>query len=234
MPSKNSIKTYVANGIYHVYNRGVEKRNIFLDDQDYKTFLSYIKASLTTPVDSSKLKINITFKGETFKGIPRQPKNFHGEIKLIAYCLMPNHFHFIIQQNSEHAMKNFIQSVATRFSMYFNKKYKRVGKLFQGVYKALLITEDSHLLHLSRYIHLNPLEYTPNIFEAYSSYIDYLCLRKTNWVNSDVILSYFDENKNILPFLHKINTYKNFVEDYYKSDKNNNSRSDLGILTLED
>ena len=110
--------------------------------------------------------------------------------------------------------------------MYFNKKYKRVGKLFQGHYKAILIYDENYLLHLSRYIHLNPSEYTNNLETAYSSYVEYLGKRKTFWIKPDVILSFF---KNVTKdFMQGINTYKGFVEK-----SGTDSGLILGKMTLE-
>lgn len=227
MPGKNVIKTYIKDGYYHVYNRGVEKRIIFNDTQDYKVFLNYLKSYLSPPPNPKKLLKSFTLQGSTFKGAPRQPKNFFGEIELVAYCLIPNHFHFLIKQNSEAAMKQFMQSLSTRYSMYFNKKYKRVGPLFQGIYKAALISDDVYLLHLSRYIHINPLEYISSLTDAYSSYPDYLGFRHTHWVKPEIILSFFNQAK--LPFLRKVNSYKDFAEEYAED-----SKDILGDLILED
>ena len=110
--------------------------------------------------------------------------------------------------------------------MYFNKKYDRVGSLFQGPYKAVLITEDNYLLHLSRYIHLNPSEYKDRLASEYSSYADYLGLRKTRWIKPDVVLNFF--NKPVAQEFIKINNYKDFVEKYKKD-----PAEILGNLTLE-
>ena len=227
MPRKNTIKSYIENGIYHIYNRGVEKRIIFQDEQDYKTFLKYLKEALSAPKDKKDLLVDITLKGDTFKGMARQPKNFFGKIDLIAYCLMPNHFHFLLKQTSKIDLKAFIQSVAIRYSMFFNKKYKRVGALFQSTYKAILILDDPYLLHLSRYIHLNPSEFFSDLTKAYSSYADYLGIRTTLWIKPDFILSHFGQAT--LPFLKNITTYQSFVEEYQKS-----SAEFLGDLTLEE
>lgn len=122
MPQKNSIKIYVENSYYHVYNRGVEKRKIFLDDQDYKVFLKYLKESLTEPPPPEKIEKTFTLQGASFKGIPRMPKNYYQRVDLIAYCLMPNHFHLLIRQSEKRLLESFMRSVSTRYSMYFNKK----------------------------------------------------------------------------------------------------------------
>lgn len=227
MPRKNTIKSYVENGIYHVYNRGVEKRIIFQDEQDHKTFLKYLKEALSPPKDKKDLLVDITLKGDTFKGIARQPKNFFGKIDLIAYCMMPNHFHLLLKQTSKNDLKEFIQSVATRYSMFFNKKYKRVGALFQSAYKAVLISDDPYLLHLSRYIHLNPSEYFSDLTKAFSSYAEYLGIRKTKWIKPELVLSQFTQTK--LPFLKNITTYQSFVEEFQKD-----STELLGELILEE
>lgn len=227
MPRKNSLKTYIKDGYYHIYNRGVEKRNIFQDNLDRITFLNYLKCSLLPPPDPQDIKVTFTLQGLPFKGIPRMPKNYNGKIDLIAYCLMPNHFHLLVKQKQERVINSFMTSVMTRYSMYFNKKYDRVGGLFQGPYKAVLISDDNYLLHLSRYIHLNPLEYTRNLTKAYSSYCEYLGLRKTQWVRPDFVLSYF--NQTLSPESNKVNTYKDFVEKYKEE-----SSEILEKLTLED
>ena len=123
-------------------------------------------------------------------------------------------------------LKSFMTSLLTRYVMYFNKKYDRVGGLFQVVYKAVLITEDVYLLHLSRYIHLNPSEHTNDLKKAYSSYAEYLGLRKTKWVKPEIIRKFFD--KQVIPEIQKISSYKNFVEKYKKD-----SKEVLGQITLE-
>lgn len=217
MPRKNSIKIYVKDGFYHIYNRGVEKRIIFEDEQDYKVFLGYLKYSLSLPPKEEDIKKVFTLQGSPFKGVPRMPKNFNSKIELLAFCLMPNHFHLLLKQNDDYSLKSFMTSLITRYSMYFNKKYDRVGSLFQSIYKASLVTDEPYLLHLSRYIHRNPIEITNNLTSAYSSYGDYLGLKKTNWLKPDIILEQFN-NKVGIEF-KKINNYKDFVENYKQDDK---------------
>lgn len=230
MPGRNTVKIYIEESHYHVYNRGVEKRNIFIDRQDYHVMLQYIKEALSPPSDPKKLLKDVTFKGSTFKGIPRQVKNFHTDMDLVAYCLMPNHFHLLIKQHKKDAIRKFMQSLCTRYSMYFNKKYKRVGTLFQGIFKAVLVTEEAFLLHLTRYIHRNPLKYTDNILNGYSSYAEFLRIRKSAWIKPTDILSYFGNEKNkILPRVKNTNSYKSFVENLEID-----SEDYLGKLTLED
>lgn len=224
MPSRNTLKTYVKGGYYHIYNRGVAKQKIFLDIKDYKVFLIYLKESLT---EQKPVKVPFTLQGQSFKGIPRPVKNFLNKIEIIVYCLMPNHFHILLKQNEQDSMEKLMRSLITRYAQYFNKKYDRVGHVFQGRYKAVLVTKDEYLLHLSRYIHLNPQENVKDLINAYSSYADYLGLRNTGWVMPNTILKFFNNN-NTIPEITKINTYKDFVEKYKKD-----SKQVLGELTLE-
>lgn len=214
MPAKNSQKLYVRNGYYHLYNRGVEKRTIFEDSKDYGVFLSYLKDYLL-PKDEAKLR---KLLGDT--STPPQEKdkilkilrlnNFSDNISLLCYCLMPNHFHFLVKQHQENAIDIFMNSLGTRYTMYFNRRYKRVGPLYQGVYKAVLVDTEDQLLHLTRYIHQNPLSSQgvalQNLSQQSTSYADYLGLRKTPWIYSEEILSYFSSTNPSL-------SYRSFVED---------------------
>lgn len=216
MPAKNIVKIYVAGGYYHAYSRGVEKRIIFMDSQDYRVFLGYLKEALSPPLEPENLAKAISFKGRTFKGIPRQPKNFMAEIDLIAFCLMPNHFHLLLRQTNDRSMKSFLQAILTRYTMYFNKRHTRVGSLFQSRYKASFVDSEEYLLYLSRYIHRNPIQINKSIRNSYSSYKSYLKMQKLSWVKSDIVLSFFE--RRTIPTIQKINSYEAFVEQFEHDD----------------
>jgi len=204
MPAKNSIKQYLENGFYHIYNRGVEKRDIFLDEQDYAVFLSYLKDYLlekdVLALEAIFFSPNSSFREKDKAKRLLAMNNFFGEIDLLCYCLMPNHFHFLIKQNHLDGIDRFLNSLGTRYTQYFNKKYKRVGCLCQDVYKAVLIESDEQLLHLSRYIHLNPGKTS----QQPSSLPEYLDLRHTAWVKPQFILDYFNKDS-------KNNSYGHFM-----------------------
>jgi len=212
MPSKNSIKDYVANGYYHLYNRGVEKRKIFLNSQDYGVFLSYLKEYLI-PKNIDELRERLDDENLSYRERDKILKlirlnNFADEIKLIAYCLMPNHFHFLIKQNNNpYAIGSFINSLGTRYTSYFNRKYKRIGPLYQGVYKAVQVTYDEQFLHLSRYIHQQALDLQGDSLQGGqpSSYLDFIGLRKTEWVHPEEILDYFSKTNPKFPYGNFIN-----------------------------
>lgn len=204
MPAKNVIKHYIINGIYHVYNRGVEKRKIFLDNQDYRVFLHLLKYYLSSNSKGSLHPIISTGKLNLIR--PRPLKNLNQEVQLIAYCLMPNHYHLLLKQTTIDGMTKFIRRLATTYALYFNRRYNRVGGLFQGKYKAAKIEDQFGLLHLSRYIHLNPLgtegltvTRSDLVTYPYSSYPYYLRLKQASWLNPEPVLSV-------------ISNYRNFVE----------------------
>jgi len=207
---------------------------------DHRVFLNYLKEALTPQPKPNEVvqQVNISYvqdlqgpsphvQGRSFKGVPRMPKSYVDEIDLIAFCLMPNHFHLLIKQKSKESMESFMRSLLTRYSGYFNKKNNRVGPLFQGRYKAAAVTDDRYLLHLSRYIHLNPSESTNNLTDAYSSYAVYLNKVNVDWVKPDILLKLF--NNPTIPEIEKVQTYKNFVENYKKD-----SVEVLGKLILDD
>lgn len=223
VPAKNSIKLYLADSYYHIYNRGVEKRKIFQDDEDYKVFLSYLKIYLEPPKEQEKTEFKIN--NTVFRGVKRPLNNFNNQIELIAYCLMPNHFHLLVYQKTEKAMEFFMRSLGIKYSQYFNKKYDRVGYLFQGTYKAVLVEKDPYLLHLSRYIHCNPFKVTP-LKDAYSSYGDFLGIRKTAWIKSQKILEYFKTAQKTS--MKDVRSYQSFVENYTQD-----SKDVLGDLTID-
>ncbi len=215
MPSKNSLKLYAEDTYYHIYNRGVEKRAIFMEEQDYFVFLSYLKTYLL-PKDEKGLREKLSAPDTSYKERDKILKllrlnNFNNEIKLVTFCLMPNHFHFLIRQKSGNSIDKFMNSLGTRYTMYFNRKYKRVGPLYQGRYKAVMVTTDEQLLHLTRYIHkqalaLQGLAWERRMQEQPSSYSDYVGQRKTQWVDPEEILKFFSRtNPNL--------SYKAFIAE---------------------
>lgn len=213
MPARNIVKTYVENGYYHVYNRGVEKRDIFLKEEDYSVFLHFLKQYLSSP-QGKNTHLTMT-RSHLVRPRPIHP--LHNEINLLAYCLMPNHYHLLLKQKTIDGMTKFLRRLCTSYSLYFNKKYDRVGKLFQGIYKAAFIDRDEYLLHLSRYIHLNPIldKVAPCHKYPFSSYQHYLGLKGAKWLKPEEILSFFKTAQKTN--LKDILSYQSFVEDYTQS-----------------
>ncbi len=145
-------KLFAEGEHYHIYNRGVAKMDIFKDNEDYMQFLIRLKLSLGH--DSETIPELQTNLGKLSK-LRIKPVPLDSYI-IVSYCLMPNHFHFLIQQKSKLPVNRLISKVCTSYAMYFNLKYKRVGPIFQDTFKAVHVDENSQLLWLSAYIHQNP------------------------------------------------------------------------------
>jgi putative transposase len=204
MPAKNALKQYTENTYYHLYNRGVDKQNIFRDEQDYGVFLSYLKTYLL-PKEDKKLSLKLANsqidsaeKNKLLKLL--HLNNFSDEIVLIAYCLMPNHFHLLVKQKSNNSIDKFMRSFGTRYTHYFNKKYNRVGPLYQSVYKAVIVESEEQLLYLTSYIHRNPLEHRHIIFSQPSSLPEYLGQRNCEWIHIQEVLRYFSKTNSQLSY----------------------------------
>jgi len=183
-------KIFVREHCYHIFNRGVGKMNIFRGNEDKNFFLyrmkEYLypekKLSLESPEGSLQGRAHTPYVRKTLPA-----KAF----TLLSYCLMPNHFHFLIRQNTDLPISKLLAKICTSYSKYFNKKYDRVGGLFQDCFKAVLVDNDSYLLWLSAYIHQNPkvAGLVKNLQDyTYSSYLDYSNKRAGTLVDKDIIL----------------------------------------------
>lgn len=148
--------------IYHVFNRGVEKRSIFLSDGDRWRFLQGLylfndeRGALNLlyrlEQEKGKMHFGILRKYMEREGIKRRPL-----VRIMADCLKPNHFHLLVQEVQENGISRFMQKFGTGYTKYFNKKYERVGSLFQGGFKAVEIKEDDQLRYIVAYINaINP------------------------------------------------------------------------------
>ncbi|MEK7200837.1 MAG: transposase [Patescibacteria group bacterium] len=187
-------KEFAKNEIYHVYNRGVGKMNIFKDEEDFKVFLFRLKENLFPEIMKRKDLPKSAYRRKTLP-----PNSFD----LISYCLMPNHFHLLIKQNSDISISALILKLCGGFSKYFNKKHNRVGSLFQDKFKAVRIHRNEQLLWTSLYIHENPLkaEITDDLFKyKWSSYPDYAGLQNYNLCRKEIILGQFDSPKTYLNY----------------------------------
>lgn len=142
---------------FHLYNRGVEKRTIFLSNKDRERFIQTIRICRLV----SSPKVSLVFKQLKLGRI--SPKESFEEkwgplwVEILAYCLMPNHFHFEVKELTENGVPKFAQRLGNSYTLYFNTKYDRVGRLFESTYKSVEINTDEQLVHLSRYIHANPV-----------------------------------------------------------------------------
>jgi putative transposase len=197
MPSRNIVKEFAADHFYHAYSRGVAKQVIFREQVDYIVFISLFKRYLSPERE----------RGPNHNLLP----SFHGRVDLLTFCLMPNHIHLLLYQYDKMAMPELMRSILTSYSMYFNKKYRRVGPIFQSRYKASLVSQQSYLEHISRYIHLNPRNWEKYEF---SSLAYYLGEKHANWLKIEPILGMFNESaEDYLDFLRDYEQHKQMLEE---------------------
>lgn len=188
----------ISGELYHIYNRGSEKKNIFTQSYDYKRFQQIFHYY---QYQGPKPKFSNSKHGiYTFNPIPEDKL-----VDILCYCLMPNHFHFLVRQLKDKGISIFLSQLSNSYTKYFNTKYKRIGPLLQGAFKAVFIKDESQFLHLSRYIHINPIvSHICNNLDEYpwSSYKEYVQF-------GDILCS----TSEILGFFPSREKYKKFLED---------------------
>ena len=143
--------------IYHVLNRGVDKRKIFMEERDYVRFVHnlYIFNDKEPVSDTLYTLKNSMDIGRPYMREHRERKLL---VDILAFVLMPNHYHLLLMPHSDMALPLFMKKLNMGYAKYFNEKYERGGALFQGRYKAIPILRDAHFIHIPYYIHLNPLD----------------------------------------------------------------------------
>jgi putative transposase len=195
MPSRNTIRLDAPDSYYHVYARGASKQPIFLESTDYLYFLKLLDRYLSAEQAKSKA------------GVPYP--NYHENIEILAYCLMGNHFHLLVYQHQQGYLSAFMKSLMTSYSRYFNLKYKRSGSLFENRYKSSLVSNDSYLQHISRYIHLNPRSWKRY---AYSSVGYYRLGGEPEWLHTDQVLQQYANRREYLAFIEDYEEHKQMLE----------------------
>ncbi|MBI2642205.1 MAG: transposase [Candidatus Wildermuthbacteria bacterium] len=190
-------KIQFENGAYyHVYNRGVDKRKIFLDARDIKRFFQSMK-EFNTPYAIGSIHERQFYRPK------RSEKQKERLVDFVCYCCNPNHFHFILEQLIDKGIERFMHKLGSGYSTYFNKKYKRSGVLFQGAYKAKHIGSDIYLLHASAYVNLNNKIKGKKNPLSQSSWDEYVMANQESFCNKDVVLNQFGNTSK----------YKEFAEN---------------------
>lgn len=207
---------------YHLYNRGVDKRIIFLDDADRRRFIDTLRlARLSNSPKLSWLKEQIKIGNISPVDIKKIEEKYGPPfLDIVAYSLMPNHFHFQVKELVEGGVSNFFRKLGTSYVMYFNIKYERTGRLFESQYKSVLIETDEQLIHLSRYIHANPfnsskIDISLEQLRTYpwTSLPDYLGIRKQTFCNPKEVMAFFESPDDYWEFL-KVNIDKEEILPY--------------------
>ncbi|RLT40842.1 MAG: transposase [Chloroflexi bacterium] len=168
--------TFESGNYYHIYNRGAGKRSIFHRPEDYLNFLH-------------RFKKNVAKTGAI----------------AIAYCLMPNHFHFLLRQSGEISVGLAVQWLCLGYAKHFNLKYDEQGALFAGRFQAILVSTDAYLLHLCRYIHANPviadLALTPELW-PYSNYLEWIGKRQGTLVDQEFVQQHFPTPERYISYVY--------------------------------
>jgi len=206
----NMRESFVIGQYYHIYNRGTDKRVIFMDKFDLWRFIQSME-------EFNNLEPIGSIFENRYKNKEKIDKNKLGNsvaklVDIVCYSLNPNHYHFILSPLVENGIEKFMHKLGSGFAQYFNQKYKRNGILFQGKYKSILIKTDEYLMYVSAYINLNnkihfrtyqkiKIDKTKLFYT--SSWNEYIGKKKTNFCNKEIILDRFNED---------ISEYKEFAE----------------------
>ena len=187
------IMIYEENGFYHVYNRGCNKELIFTEISDYKNLINRIKES-----------------------------EFNKYLNIISFCLMPNHYHFLVQQKTEKPVSDWISFIFNGYVQYFNHKYTRSGTLFEGRVKARSITDEKYLIRSSLYIHDNPVKAglvsKPEDWE-FSNYREWIGMRNSKLYDYNFIKENFDSKKNYVELMNDYLKGKVSIIDDFEFDE---------------
>lgn len=199
----------VTGHVYHVFNRGVNKVNIFYSEDDYRQFLDaaihYLSRLNRYSYEKRARRKPFSANHDPGSVQPLQPiQELPPKVEILAYCLMPNHFHFLVKQLEDSGLTAYFQRLSNSFAHYLNIKHDRVGPLFQGRFKANLIEGDEQLLHVCRYIHLNPL--VSGIVSdlntyLWSSYFAYIQNQEDKLCNPRSILDHFESKESYEKFV---------------------------------
>lgn len=180
---------------YHVFNRGDNRQSIFFERENYLFFLRRVREYLM---------------GEKTSEVLETSEVCVHPVTVVAYCLMPNHYHLLVQPNDDE-LSGYLMRLSVSYTKAINKRYERTGSLFQGQFRAVLVDTDEQLLHLSRYIHLNPvlagLAKRPEDWE-FSSYREFIGMRRGTLPTLEIVMSQFTSSGE----------YRRFVEGYVERD----------------
>ncbi len=193
---------------YHIFNRGVDKRKIFSDEEDRKRFfVSMNQFNSISPIGSiyenSFQKRRTKKLGNLVSKLENKINDKKQEplVEFVAYCLNPNHFHFLLMQSADRGIEKFMHRLGLGYTKYFNQKHKRSGSLFQGTFRAVHVDSDEQLLHLSAYINLNYKVHKLGNLVSKSSWDEYVGKPEESFCNPGIVMEQFTREE-----------YKRFAE----------------------
>jgi putative transposase len=210
---------FMVGEFYHIYNRGTDKRNIFMTLNDYNRFVTLLYLCNSTKSVNIEQEIR---KGRSFTELLLIERK-EQLVDIVAYCLMPNHFHLLISERVDGGVSMFMKKLSTAYSMYFNVKHKRSGALFEGRFKAKHVDDDNYLKYLLSYVHLNPVKLIDSKWKE-NGISDKIAAK--NYLNNYKYSSYIDflgenrKEKNILApesypqYFETLKDFEDFVDEW--------------------
>ncbi|WXT99656.1 MAG: hypothetical protein Ctma_0360 [Catillopecten margaritatus gill symbiont] len=189
---------------YHVFNRGVDKRIVFTDKQELDFFFSRLSALNNTVADMT----GRNHRRSNYTGKARVEES-EGLVSVVAYCLLPNHFHLLLKQNVDQGISKFMQRLGTSYTVFFNQKHQRNGSLFQGKFKAKHLTGEYGLSTVATYVNLNYQHHKINPKEnlVKSSIFEYLQTEQGKFICDET------EVKNVMSEIGTIKAYKKYAKN---------------------
>lgn len=188
---------------YHIYNRGVDKRLIFGNKYDLERFFLCMKEFNAVHPIGSIYSNTFKLSGPTSK----LKKDNDPLVEFVAYCINPNHYHFILRQTKDGGISEFMKRLGGGYTRYFNDKHKRSGALFRGRYKFIHIDSNDYLLYVSAYVNLNNLVHKlsgPTSKLVKSSWEEYLGRTEYDFCNKEIVLEQFKSRKEYKIFANSV------------------------------
>lgn len=210
MPYRKTI--FANNHYYHILNRGVNKGVIFQNSKEYQRFIDLVDFYRLNP-DIRFSHYGLLSDSGKQEYIDRLRQNNKVLVEIISFCLMPNHFHLLLKQVQDGGLQNFIRCVQNGYAKFFNTRNKRSGPLFQSAFKSVLIESNEQLLHVSRYIHLNPA--TSNLIKiehlsnyGWSSFKNFLGDGSYEFINPGIVTDQFEDKSDYKDFVNSQADYQ--------------------------
>jgi len=200
---------FVTDYIYHIFNRGVNRSTIFHNRQDYQRFYDTIEFYQlpTQPIKLSYfLKWPVTEKYKLLEATQRDPNKY---VSIYCYAFMPNHFHLLAKQLQDNGISEFMRKAQNSFAKYENIRHERTGGLYEGPFRAVRVKTENQLLHLSRYIHLNP--YTSRVVPSLSKLHTYPWTSLPQYITGKTGIC---ETRSLLSLFSSPKQYERFISDH--------------------
>lgn len=208
MPKR--LTSITTNHTYHIFNRGVAGTRTFFRSRDYARFLKLVRyyQYQETPISFSNFE-KLNPNNQLLFWQSQQTKSRY-IVSILAYCLMPNHFHLLLEQQTDQGIQNFIRKISNAYTKYINQKHSRFGPLFAGRFQAVHVKSDEQLCHVSRYMHLNP--HTSFLIDDLSDLALYPWSSFAQYTQ-DKSADFITSTQKILSFFKSKEAYQKFVYD---------------------